>query len=220
MCSMGWSICKTCKLKIHCLMLLMCVLSSEFNNNQLASLPIGVFAGLASLENMCLHSCERIHSIDRDFSNNQLTSLPASLFDGVSKLQHLLADESAMLTSLPCAANSFTISWHRCLVMCLLDRPACNTCQHWSCTVSIDWRKFNNNQLTSLPVGVFDGLTSLQYLWAQSVLILFMNLQKFRQQSIVIVATRRVHRIVQSDFSVSSFQFVFLSFSANSTTIN
>ena len=88
----------------------------------------------------------------RNLSNNQLTTLPVGLFDSLTSLRWLYVAGAAqkrsvgrrVLVTLPCTTHV---------------RRCCPTRHH-----TAD-RQLNNNQLTTLPAGLFDSLTSLANLY-------------------------------------------------------
>ncbi|MYA98496.1 leucine-rich repeat protein, partial [Candidatus Poribacteria bacterium] len=119
------------------------------SNNQLTSLPVGVFDELSALTNLVLH-------------NNQLTVLSAGVFDGLTALTQLQLNNN-QLTTLPTDVfdelSALTDLYLQNNQLTSLSAGAFNG------LTALTQLLLNNNQLTTLPAGVFDKLTALTELW-------------------------------------------------------
>ena len=107
------------------------------SGNQIKQLPDGIFTGMANLRRLELGNLQ--------FGGNPLTTLQDGLFTGLSKLRIIYA-QNTRITSV--GANVFTV------LKGLQGCPASRDC--------ISEIYLSNGQLTTVPDGLFAGMTSLQ----------------------------------------------------------
>ncbi len=147
---------------------------SYVSNVSLTSIPEGLFQGLSHLRNV--YVCYEIEikcSIYcfSDLSYNQLTSLPEGLFKGLSNLEVMYVYNltcSRMLSF--CVLVILTIICYPVLLQEFSMGSICPQCTYNlsfvvnQCSVSV-FSFLDNNQLTSVPEGLFTGLSDLQEMY-------------------------------------------------------
>jgi len=120
------------------------------------------------------------HATRRSLGDNQLTTLPAGIFDALTSLQYLcvwgqVAGGGGRVPSgthvggridfLPMWVALLLMVWS--VLLCDPRRPVSHLATQRECTRHATHRWLNNNQLATLPAGIFDALTSLTqlYVW-------------------------------------------------------
>jgi Leucine-rich repeat (LRR) protein len=145
----------------------------DLNNNQLRSLPTGIFTGLTALEELRLNN-NKLRSLPTGIfagltalkwlylSHNQLRSLPTGIFTGLTALKWLHLDNN-QLRSLPTgiftgltALEGLDLSHNQ-----LRSLPT----GIFTGLAALKWLHLDNNQLDSLPTGIFTGLAALKWLY-------------------------------------------------------
>ena len=118
------------------------------NDNQLTTLPTGIFNGLTDLESLTLE-------------NNLLTTLPADIFSGLTKLEFLNLSGNKLET-LPAGIFNGLINLGRLDLTKnqLKTLPA----SAFNGLTNLKKLYLSYNQLRTFPAGVFNGLTNLEYL--------------------------------------------------------
>ena len=118
-------------------------------NNQLSSLPAGIFDNLTNLQVLWL-------------SGNPFSSLPAGIFDNLTNLTTLLLNENP-LSSLPAGIfDNLTNLTQLALATTQLNSLPAGIFDNLTNLTDL---RVNDNQLSSLPAGIFDNLTNLTRLW-------------------------------------------------------
>ncbi len=117
----------------------------QLNGNHLDSLPVGAFEGLSAVWLLHLH-------------DNRLSSLPAGVFDGLTSLQQLLLVDNR-LSRLPAGVfDGLSDLRDLDLEEAGLSRLPAGVFDGLS---SLERLNLEYNQLSDLPADVFDGLSSL-----------------------------------------------------------
>lgn len=141
----------------------------QFSNNQLDTLPEGLFQNLTTLREIILYG-------------SQLTSLPENLFQNLTGLRKIVLDDG-LLTSIPkglfqglinleslSLRNNKLTELHEELFQGLtnlhflfLDKNQLTTVHEglFQGLINLRWLYLNNNQLTTLPKDLFQGLAAL-----------------------------------------------------------
>eukprot|EP00903_Cladosiphon_okamuranus_P018666 g17180.t1 len=121
------------------------------SENDLTTLPAGIFEGLTSLEFFYLRS-------------NPLTTLPAGIFEGLTSLKILALSDDA-LTTLPAGIFEGLTS----LDSLSLDGNDLTTLPAgiFEGLTALEYLNLEDNDLTTLPAGIFEGLTALENLWLE-----------------------------------------------------
>ena len=144
-------------------------------NNQLTTLPAGVFDGLSSLQGLWLNHnglttlpeglFDGLSGLEvLNLDNNQLTTLPEGLFVDLTNLWELSLSNN-QLTTLPAGVfDGFSSLWYLRLGGNGLTTLPEGLFDGLSGLRTLD---LDNNQLATLPAGVFDGLSSLEELWLE-----------------------------------------------------
>jgi len=134
---------------------------SDLKNNQLSSIPAGLFDSLTKLQYLSVIVSMFIQCFSY-LNNNQLSSIPVGLFDKLTKLDWLwvfllLLNEcfshlnNNQLSSIPAGLFDKPINLHMLWVYVFM---------HIQC-----FSDLGNNQLSSISAGIFDSLTNLLSLW-------------------------------------------------------
>ncbi len=122
--------------------------------------------------------------LHRYLSSNQITLLPVGVFDDLTSLQYLwvtptcsrclrdvVSDGCMCISILPSQACIY-IMWSmmvhclQCVIKIILSLSLHNL------GFGIWHRNLYNNRITSLPVGLFDRLKSLKYMWVMACVLL------------------------------------------------
>jgi hypothetical protein len=144
----------------------------DLSNNQLTTLPVGVFKGLPKLRELHLYKNQLttlpkgvfvgLNQLDvLSLFDNQLQALPVGAFNGLPELRRLHLYKN-QLTTLP---KGVFVGLNQLEVLSLFD----NQLQvlpvgAFKGLPNLRWLHLHKNQLTTLPKGIFSGLTQLQWL--------------------------------------------------------